>query len=92
MWGVAWSGTEVMAKQYQIIVASHLDDSWAEWFAGLTISRLASGETLLSGELTDQAALHGVLTKIRDLGLALNAVTMMPEHEGRTRSADRRVG
>ncbi len=82
-----------MAKQYQITIASHLDDSWAEWFGGLVITRLPNGNTLLSGELVDQAALHGVLAKIRDLGLALNAVTTVPAREEGGQGRDRkRVG
>ena len=56
---------------YQIRVKGHLDSSWSDWFDGLTITPEASGETLLSGPVVDQAALHGLLKKVRDLGLPL---------------------
>ncbi len=60
--------------RYQIRVQGHLDGDWAEWFDGLAISNLTNGEMLLAGDLPDQAALHGVLAKVRDLGLPLLAV------------------
>ncbi len=63
-----------MTSYYQIHVQGHLDASWANWFDGLTISHETDGGSMLSGQITDQAALHGVLNKIRDLGLTLIAV------------------
>jgi len=64
-----------MAQQhYQIRVKGHLGEQWQGWFGGLTITNLEGGETLLCGPLPDQAALHGVLTKVRDVGLPLLAV------------------
>lgn len=60
---------------YQIRIQGWLDPSWAEWFDGLAIRHLEDGTTLLTGPLSDQAALHGVLNKIRDLGLTLLTVT-----------------
>ncbi len=60
---------------YEIRVKGHLDEHWTEWFAGLEISNLENGEAMLSGEIVDQAALHGVLNKVRDLNLALVAVS-----------------
>src|SRR5215208_416738 len=60
---------------YEIRVKGHLDESWSEWFDGLTITNLESGETVLRGEIVDQAALHGVLSKVRDLNLPLIAVS-----------------
>ncbi|GHO47578.1 hypothetical protein [Ktedonospora formicarum] len=56
---------------YQIRLKGHLDDRWAAWFEGLTLTREDNGETLLTGPVVDQAALHGVLRKVRDLGLPL---------------------
>jgi hypothetical protein len=59
---------------YEIRVKGHLDAHWTAWFAGLEITNLQNGEAVLSGEIADQAALHGVLAKVRDLGLPLIAV------------------
>ena len=59
---------------YEIRVKGHLDERWGDWFAGLTLSHESNGTTVLGGPLTDQAALHGVLKKIRDLGLTLLSV------------------
>ena len=64
-------------QQYQIRVKGHLGEQWRGWFDGLVITNLEQGEALLSGPLPDQAALHGVLTKIRDLGLPLLAVSQV---------------
>ncbi|HEX3050879.1 MAG TPA: hypothetical protein VHP83_09515 [Aggregatilineaceae bacterium] len=60
---------------YEIRIDGHLDDRWADWFEGLTIIRDDNGETLLTGTVVDQAALHGWLRKIRDLGMPLISVT-----------------
>ena len=62
-------------EQYVIRVKGHLDPRRSEWFEGLTITLLEGGETTLSGPVVDQAALHGLLAKIRDLNLTLNSVT-----------------
>jgi hypothetical protein len=59
---------------YEIRVKGHLDGHWSEWFDGLTIANVENGEAILSGEIADQAALHGLLNKVRDLGLPLVAV------------------
>ena len=59
---------------YVIRVKGHLAPRWAEWFAGLMMTHTPSGETILSGPIEDQAALHGVLAKVRDLNLTLIAV------------------
>ena len=59
---------------YEIHLKGHLDDKWADWFEGLTITRADNGETLLRGQVVDQAALHGVLRQVRDLGLPLLSV------------------
>ena len=56
---------------YEIRVEGHLDRQWEEWFAGLRVSLEATGDTLLTGPLTDQAALYGALKRVRDLGLPL---------------------
>jgi hypothetical protein len=56
---------------YEIRVQGMLDEGWSEWFSGLDVRPLDSGETVLAGPVRDQAALHGLLNKIRDLGLPL---------------------
>src|ERR687897_398346 len=60
---------------YEIRVKGHLDPSWSEWFDGLQVTNEPNGEALLSGCIADQAALHGVLAKVRDLNLQLISVT-----------------
>jgi hypothetical protein len=62
---------------YQIRLRGHLGPQWAAWFAGLTIRLEENGETVLTGTVVDQAALHGVLRKVRDLGLPLLAVNRL---------------
>lgn len=75
------------ASKYEIRLKGHLDDHWTDWFDGWTLTREANGETLLSGPVIDQAALHGVLRKVRDLGLPLVSVT-----QGDSNRADRQDG
>jgi hypothetical protein len=62
------------AAVYEIRVEANLDLDWSDWFDGFTVNRLACEETLLLGQVADQAALHGLLAKIRDLGLPLLSV------------------
>ena len=69
---------------YQIIVSGHLDFKWKDWFDGLDISHQANNETLMVGPVADQAALHGLLAKIRDLGLSLSSVTRLEHQSGPT--------
>jgi len=70
---------------YEIRVKGHLDGHWSEWFDELTITNLENGEAELSGEVVDQAALHGVLSKVRDLNLPLIAVSSVgPERHDPT--------
>jgi hypothetical protein len=59
---------------YYITVQGHLDGTWSEWFDGLTITNQENGTTVLAGRIVDQTALHGILNKVRDLGLPLVAV------------------
>ena len=60
-----------MVETYRIRVRGHLEDRWAEWFGGLAIRLQEDGTTLLVGPVVDQAALHGIIARIRDLGLPL---------------------
>jgi len=62
---------------YQIRIKGHLDSQWTDWFEGLSITPEEDGDTLLSGPLADQAALHGLLKKVRDLGMTLISVNQI---------------
>ena len=59
---------------YQIRVKGHLGSQWQDWFGGLTVTLEDNGETLLTGPVVDQAALHGLIKKVRDLGIPLVSV------------------
>lgn len=64
----------MLPTYYHFTIRGHLDGCWAIWFEGLTINNRPDGDAVLSGPIEDQAALHGVLTKLRDYGLPLIAV------------------
>ena len=61
-------------EPYEIRIQGHLDQRWAGWFDGLTLTLEDNGDTLLTGRVVDQAALHGLLRKVRDLGMPLISV------------------
>ncbi|MDQ2885781.1 MAG: hypothetical protein M3Y39_06810 [Chloroflexota bacterium] len=65
----------MLQEFYQITVKGHLNPSRADWFDGLTITPLPNGTTVISGPVVDQAALHSLLRKVRDLGIPLLSVT-----------------
>jgi hypothetical protein len=69
---------------YQIRIKGHLGREWTDWFEGLTITLEENGDTLLTGQVVDQAALHGLLKKVRDLGMPLLSVCPL-EHGPSTR-------
>ncbi len=69
---------------YQIRVKSYLDPDWTDWFEGLTITQEENGDTLLTGPVADQAALYGLLKKVRDLGMSLVSVDRLPPHPTET--------
>ncbi len=64
---------------YQIRIKGQLDSQWTDWFGGLTITLGEDGDTLLTGPVVDQAALYGLLKKVRDLGLPLLAVNRVKQ-------------
>jgi hypothetical protein len=65
---------------YQIRIRSHLGPCWTDWFGGLAITLEDNGDTLLTGQVVDQAALHGLLRHVRDLGLPLLSVVRIDPH------------
>jgi len=72
------------AGRYEIRLTGRLDAHWAAWFDGLTVSHESDGTTVISGSIADQAALHGVLQRVRDLGLPLVSVTPMEPDDSAT--------
>ena len=71
---------------YQIRLEEHIDCQWTDWFEGLTITLEDNRGTLITGQVVDQAALHGLLKKVRDLGLTLVSVTRV--ESGRIQGVD----
>ncbi len=71
------------APYYEIRLKGHLEARWVQWFDGLTITLEDNGDTRLTGPVIDQAALHGLLKKVRDLGLPLVSVSPL-EHDPST--------
>ena len=63
---------------FEIRLKGHLDTRWASWFEGMTITLADEGDTLLTGPVADQAALYGLLKKVRDLGLPLRSLRSLP--------------
>jgi hypothetical protein len=70
---------------YEIRIKGHLDAQWVTWFEGLTITLEENGDTLLSGPVADQAVLHGLLKKVRDLGMPLVSVNQVHSKQGETK-------
>jgi hypothetical protein len=66
-----------IVQNYEIRIKGHLEARWVEWFDGLSITLEEDGNTLLSGPVADQAALHGLLKKVRDVGLPLLSVNLV---------------
>jgi hypothetical protein len=64
-----------MSNAYEIRIRGHLEPRWASWFDGLTLTQDPDGTTVIRGEVADQAALHGLIQKVRDIGLPLVSVT-----------------
>ena len=76
--------------QYQIRVKGQLDERWTDWFEGMNV-KSEGGVTTLSGPLNDQAALHGILSRIRDLGLPLISAQQSEQGEDRKRESKKKV-
>ena len=72
------------AEKYEIRVEGHLDTRWAAWFDGLDLTHKTDGTTVLHGPVVDQAALHGLLQKVRDLGVPLVSVIHVAPHSHRS--------
>jgi len=75
-------------KYYEIRVKDHLEEHWSEWLGGLKIIHEDDGNSLLTGAIPDQAALHGILAQIRDLGLTLISLTLQSADEDENQGAD----
>lgn len=73
---------------YRIRIKGGLGEEWAEWFEGLAVTEDEHGDTLLSGPVVDQAALHGLLRKVRDLGIPLLSVTCVDDGEGKAKGEE----
>ena len=73
----ASSDTRREPGQYEIRLKGHLEARWTAWFDGLSLTQESDGTTVIRGSVIDQAALHGLLSKVRDLGLPLIAVTQV---------------
>ena len=71
---------------YQIRIQGHLGSEWTDWFGGLSVTLEDNGDTLLTGSVIDQAALHGLLRKVRDLGMPLLSVNCL--QTGQTDTSD----
>ncbi|HEX5837049.1 MAG TPA: hypothetical protein VFY26_04405 [Anaerolineales bacterium] len=80
------TGDRYEPGHYEIRIKGHLDDQWASWFEGLTLTFEETGDTLLTGLVTDQAALQGLLKKVRDLGMPL--ISVNPVNPGQANEAD----
>ncbi len=68
------------ATEYEIRVKGHLDARWSAWFDGLSLTINSDGTTAISGPVADQAALHGLLQKLRDVGMPLISITQRTTH------------
>jgi hypothetical protein len=73
--------TERQAPRYEIRVGGRLPARWAAWFDGLTVTAETDGTTAIRGPVADQAALHGLLARVRDVGLPLVSLTRLPDLE-----------
>jgi hypothetical protein len=68
--------------QYEIRIQGHLSSRWSDWFDGFSVRPETDGTTVLTGTVVDQAALHGVLHRLRDVGIPLVSLVQIQDHEG----------
>jgi hypothetical protein len=78
------TGNHHQAGRYEIRLTGHLHSRWAAWFDGLSLTNESDGTTVIHGVVADQAALHGLLQKVRDVGLPLVSVTRVEPHQPET--------
>ena len=78
----ASAGNDSSPLQYEIRIKGHLDPRWSAWFDGLSLTKESDGTTIIYGPVVDQAALHGLLQKLRDVGLPLVSVIQASPDEG----------
>jgi hypothetical protein len=84
------TGPEYKPGRYEIRLKGHLDSRWAAWFDGLSLIRQSDGTTLIHGPVVDQAALHGLLQKVRDVGLPLLSVVHVEPDQPETHTTNAR--
>ena len=75
------AGHPIRPERYEIRIKGHLASRWATWFDGMTLTAANDGTTVLEGPVVDQAALHGLLHKVRDIGLPLLSITQIDADE-----------
>jgi hypothetical protein len=80
--------TRPEAGRYEIRLQGHLDRRWSAWFDGLTLSLEPDGTTVIHGDIADQAALHGLLQRVRDIGLPLLSVSRVEPDQAANRPPD----
>jgi hypothetical protein len=83
------TGIQHSSGRYEIRLKGHLEPRWTTWFDGLNLATESDGTTIISGPVIDQAALHGLLQKVRDVGLPLLSVTHIESDESDTPTNDR---
>ena len=84
------TGARPDGGRYELRVKGHLDARWVDWFDGLTLTHVGDGSTTIRGAVADQAALHGLLQKLRDLGLPLISVTELEPDDADERQPEPR--
>ena len=84
------TGQDPDSGRYEIRVKGHLEPRWAVWFDGMTLTNEADGTTSIRGPVIDQAALHGVLNRLRDTGLPLISVTQLDPSSNESMPTPRR--